>query len=92
MEQNDISKWLRGIAYEIAFWNNVYRWKWTFQGMMNWSHYGKAIDLELFDANAFLAPLDNAQLLQFLARDVFRCHDKHNDTPFSSPFFMFVFC
>ena len=63
MEQNDISKWLRGIAYEIAFWNNVYRWKWTFQGMMNWSHYGKAIDLELFDANAFLAPLDNAQLL-----------------------------
>ena len=63
MEQNDISKWLRGIAYEIAFWNNVYRWKWTFQGMMNWSHYGKAIDLELFDANAFLATLDNAQLL-----------------------------
>ena len=30
-------KWLDGIAYEIAFWNNVYRWPHTFKGMMGWA-------------------------------------------------------
>ena len=48
------ANWLNGIAYEVAFWNNVYRWKRTFTGMMNWSHYGSAICLEAFDANSFL--------------------------------------
>ena len=51
----NLSKWAKGISYEIAFWNNVYRWKWTYDGMMNWSHYGKEICLEGFDANSFLA-------------------------------------
>ena len=38
-------KWLDGIAYEIAFWNNVYRWPHTFKGMMGWAHYGSIINL-----------------------------------------------
>lgn len=63
MEQDSMAQWLRGIAYEMAFWNNVYRWKWTFQGMMGWSHYGKAIDLELFDAGTFLTPRPDALVL-----------------------------
>ena len=29
-----ISQWIDGIPYEKAFWNNVYRWKQTFNGMM----------------------------------------------------------
>ena len=50
----NLETWLKGIPYEVAFWNNVFRWKSTFQGMMGWSHYGEAIQLEQFDANAFL--------------------------------------
>ncbi len=50
-----ISQWIDGIPYEKAFWNNVYRWKQTFNGMMQWSNYGGIIDLECFDANRFLS-------------------------------------
>lgn len=49
-----ISKWLKGIPYEVAFWNNVYRWNATFKGMMGWANYGSTISLEDFDANRFL--------------------------------------
>lgn len=51
-------KWLGGIGYEIAFWNNVYRWPHTFKGLMGWSNYGSVIDLEGFDANSFLLKQD----------------------------------
>lgn len=47
-------KWLDGISYEVAFWNNVYRWSHTFKGMMGWSNYGSVIQLEGFDANEYL--------------------------------------
>jgi len=47
-------KWIGGIPYEIAFWNNVYRWNITFKGMMGWSHFGSVIYLEGFDAGTFL--------------------------------------
>ena len=58
-EQRDtFGQWMKGISYEIAFWNNVYRWKHTFQGMMRWSHYGGEIQLEGFDANQYLAAKD----------------------------------
>lgn len=56
---NHTGNWLKGIGYELAFWNNVYRWKHTFEGMINWSHYGKVIQLEGFDANGFLSSADN---------------------------------
>ena len=58
-----LSRWLKGIGYEVAFWNNVYRWKKTFSGMMGWSHYGKTIQLDTFDANGFLAQDDNPVVL-----------------------------
>ncbi len=48
------TKWLGGISYEIAFWNNVYRWPHTFKGMMGWANYGSKIELEGFGANEFL--------------------------------------
>lgn len=63
MKDIDFSKWSDGIVYEIAFWNNVYRWKHTFQGMMNWSKYGGIIDLEQFDANAFLTTVPTPLVL-----------------------------
>lgn len=55
-------KWLDGIAYEIAFWNNVYRWPHTFKGMMGWAHYGSIINLEGFDANDFLLKFSNPKV------------------------------
>lgn len=57
MKKNETLEWLEGINYEVAFWNNVYRWKHTFDGMMGWSHYGGIIDLECFDANSYLTNL-----------------------------------
>lgn len=55
-------KWLDGISYEVAFWNNVYRWPHTFKGMMGWAHYGSKISLEGFDANAFLLSFDHPKV------------------------------
>lgn len=55
MKQTIITqKWLSGIGYEVAFWNNVYRWRHTYDGMMGWSNHGKTIALEGFDANSWL--------------------------------------
>ena len=58
-----LEEWLKGISYEVAFWNNVYRWKHTFNGMMCWSHYGRQISLEHFDANAYLSKCNNPIVL-----------------------------
>lgn len=58
-----MANWLKGISYEKAFWNNVYRWSHTFDGMMGWAHYGAAIELEGFDANEYLKGLDNPIVL-----------------------------
>ena len=55
-------QWLGGISYEVAFWNNVYRWPHTFQGLMSWAHYGSVISLEGFDANAFLLTQDHPKV------------------------------
>lgn len=65
MNQNSevLNKWTKGIAYEIAFWNNVYRWRHTFEGMMGWSRYGKEIQLEEFDVSAFLMDRESPVVL-----------------------------
>ena len=60
---NALNKWMSGIAYEIAFWNNVYRWRHTFRGMMNWSGFGEGIQLEGFDANSFLCSSKDRKVL-----------------------------
>lgn len=61
--KDTFNQWIKGISYEIAFWNNVYRWKHTFQGMMQWSHYGKEIQLEGFNANNYLSAKDTPLVL-----------------------------
>ena len=61
--KDTLSKWTKGIEYEVAFWNNVYRWKHTYEGMMGWSNYGKEIKLENFDAHAFLVASDSRKVL-----------------------------
>lgn len=57
------NKWIDGIPYEIAFWNNVYRWNKTFKGLMGWSNFGSIISLELFDANSFLKNISHPTVL-----------------------------
>ncbi len=56
-DNNVTTMWIKGIPYEIAFWNNVYRWRHTFQGLINWSKYGSVISLEGYDANTELSAL-----------------------------------
>lgn len=58
-----IDHWTKGIPYELAFWNNVFRWKHTFDGMMGWSHYGSLIELEGFDVHSFLLPTESPKVL-----------------------------
>ena len=60
---SDINKWIEGIPYEVAFWNNVYRWKRPFNGLMKWSHFGNCIELESFDASQFLENQENPLVL-----------------------------
>ena len=63
VKDSNIEKWIEGIPYELAFWNNVYRWKRPFNGLMKWSHYGDFIDLESFDVLQFLENQDNLMVL-----------------------------
>ncbi len=60
---SNIDKWIEGIPYEIAFWNNVYRWKRPFNGLMKWSHYGNVIELECFNASQYLENQSNPTVL-----------------------------
>ena len=59
----EIAKWLKGIPYEVAFWNNVYRWKHTRDGTLRWSNYGKEICLDGFDAPTYLKQFSNPVVL-----------------------------
>lgn len=63
VKDSNIEKWIEGIPYELAFWNNVYRWKRPFNGLMKWLHYGDFIDLESFDVLQFLENQDNLMVL-----------------------------
>ena len=52
---SELKTWISGIPYELAFWNNIYRWDSTFEGVTNWCRLGKSIQLEGFDAITFLS-------------------------------------
>lgn len=47
-------KWLMGIPYEVAFWESTYRNKKEQDNLFTFSHYGKALTLDGFDATTFL--------------------------------------
>ena len=59
-------KWLLGIPYEVAFWEATYRNKKELGKLFAFSHYGKALTLDGFDAAAFLLTQpkpENAKIL-----------------------------
>ena len=47
-------KWLLGIPYEVAFWEATYRNQKELDKLFAFSHYGKALTLDGFDATAFM--------------------------------------
>ena len=59
MQQSEVKQWLSGVSYELAFWNNVYRWKSAYDGMFCWSRYGSTLQLEGMDIVAFLSQIDH---------------------------------
>lgn len=62
--EDNFQSWLSGVPYELAFWNNLYRWDRTFDGVLNcWSRLGKEIQLEGMDARQFLSAHDNPVVL-----------------------------
>ena len=54
---------MTGIPYELAYWNNMYRWDRTFEGVQAWARLGKELELEGMDAQAFLAQVDSPIVL-----------------------------
>lgn len=60
---SDYRQWLSGIPYEIAFWNNVFRWDSTFNGMMGWSKFGRNIQLDGMDVTTLLNDCENPTIL-----------------------------
>jgi len=47
-------KWLLGIPYEVAFWESIYGNKKALTSTLAFSHYGRALSLDGFDAASFL--------------------------------------
>lgn len=45
--------WIKGIAYEEAFWRSLYRNQRALAGLLGWSKYGHDLQLPDFDSNSF---------------------------------------
>lgn len=91
---SEFTQWLSGIPYELAFWNNVFRWTSTFKGMMSWSKFGKNIQLDGMDIESLLKDSDNPTILDigcglsFANGDKFTTSDgkeKHLDIHYIDP-------
>jgi len=61
-------KWLLGIPYEVAFWEATYANKQVLASTLAFSHYGRELTLDGFDAAAFL--LTQAQPAQAKILDI----------------------
>ena len=52
-------KWLLGIPYEVAFWKSTYGNKKVLESTLAFSHYGRELSLDGFDATSFLLKQQN---------------------------------
>ena len=77
---SDYRQWLSGIPYEIAFWNNVFRWDSTFNGMMGWSKFGRNIQLDGMDVTTLLNDCENPTILDIGCGLSFANGDKFTST------------
>lgn len=62
-KDSEFKDWLSGIPYELAFWNNVFRWTSTFNSMMRWSRYNKNLELDGMDVSVLLKDSENPIVL-----------------------------
>ncbi|MCR4994337.1 MAG: hypothetical protein K6A32_03005 [Bacteroidales bacterium] len=63
MQTTSFQEWVKGIPYELAFWNNLYRWDKTFEGVINWSRRGQALLLEGMNVQEFLSNFEHPIVL-----------------------------
>lgn len=54
-ERESFKKWLKGIPYEVSFWNSYYGHKPSLRDLDSWGDYGKECNLENFDIKSFAA-------------------------------------
>lgn len=56
--KTDITGWLRGVPYEVAFWRSYYGNRRRRADLFGWSLYGKPCRLDGFDIDGYIASLD----------------------------------
>lgn len=54
-ERQSFIRWLKGIPYEIKFWNSYYSHSKSLSELYSWSDYGKKCHLDNFDIQGFLS-------------------------------------
>lgn len=56
-KKRNLETWLKGIPYEIAFWNSYYRNKKRRKDLFRWSMFDKSCDLDNFDIHSYIRNL-----------------------------------
>lgn len=62
-ERQAFIKWLKGIPYEIKFWNSYYSHSRSLEALYSWSHYGQRCQLENFGVQDFLLKSGDSPLM-----------------------------
>ncbi len=57
-DKESITRWLKGIPYEVAFWRSYYGNRKRRNDLFSWSLYGKCCVLDNFDIDAYIAALN----------------------------------
>lgn len=63
MNEENISQWLKGIPYEVAFWKSWYNDKHHIQKLYTWSFYGKECKLDNYDPVPLIQSKRNPKIL-----------------------------
>ncbi|MDY3857903.1 MAG: methyltransferase domain-containing protein [Muribaculaceae bacterium] len=62
-ERLSFLKWLKGIPYEIKFWQSYYHHKPSLRKLYSWSDYGNSCRLDNFDVQGFLSTAGASPLM-----------------------------
>lgn len=62
-ERDSFNKWIKGIPYEIAFWESYYGHGKSLNALKSWSDYGKECRLDDFDILGFVSSCNTSPLL-----------------------------
>lgn len=62
-EEQSFLSWLKGIPYEVAFWESYYSHSASLERLYSWSDYGKKCTLDNFDIQKFLSQSNNPVMI-----------------------------